>query len=186
MITVVSGLARCGTSLVMKMLDVGGMGVFADNNQSYETHLTSYLPLNFAWLDKCENKAIKILDPHIFTPPRTYQYRFIWMRRNFREQAKSQLKFLKALMFPTQRADLSRFVKRLKHDTPKCLSILRQRGPVLVCCFEDVIKKPDVEANRISKFCGGLNVDAMITVPWTRQTECLPYLAELDEKTVEF
>jgi hypothetical protein len=67
-ITVVAGIPRSGTSMMMRMLHAGGMPIFAGNLLSYETDMVQKLPHRWQWLKACEGKVVKILDPHVYVP----------------------------------------------------------------------------------------------------------------------
>ena len=70
-IVVVSGLPRSGTSLMMKMLEAGGLPPLTDNLREadtdnpkgyYELERVKKLPDgDFAWLDDASGKVVKII-----------------------------------------------------------------------------------------------------------------------------
>lgn len=185
MITVVAGFSRSGTSLVMRMLHKGGMEVYAENFHSYETEEIFQLPGQTGWLDRVEGKAIKILEPLEFPPPKDRQYRFIVMRRDYKEQARSQVKLLKATTpgFAANREDVYRLADSLKRDMPKLIKMLESypHSSVTVLTFENLIRLPYLQAERIARFCGGLNVGEMANQVLKRDIKCLPYFLELSQ-----
>lgn len=178
MITVVAGMPRSGTSLMMAMLRAGGMPLYYDHEGSWETEKIMLLPHTHAWLAECDGKAVKMLDPHHATPPKDLAYRFIWMDRNDVEQAKSTVKFMRAMGVPIDRRGAPRIAESIRHDRHTCLHVLRERGPMARVQFERLLRDPRREAERISAFCGGLDVDAMCSVVIDRPPTCLPYLLE--------
>jgi hypothetical protein len=103
-ITVVSGLPRSGTSMMMKMLEAGGLDVLVDNIRTpdadnplgyYEFEAVKTLQKgNTEWLDKAQGKVVKIIATLIPYLPETYQYRIVFMRRALTEIMASQLKML--------------------------------------------------------------------------------------------
>lgn len=99
-ITVVSGLPRSGTSMMMKMLTAGGMTPLTDNiraadgdnpNGYYEFERVKKLPQgDSAWLAEAQGKVVKIVAVFLpFLPPQ-YEYRIIFMQRAIREVTASQ------------------------------------------------------------------------------------------------
>lgn len=99
-ITVVSGLPRSGTSMMMKMLTVGGMTPLIDNirtadvdnpNGYYEFERVKKLPQgDTAWLAEAQGKVVKIVAVFLpFLPPQ-YDYRIIFMQRAIQEVTSSQ------------------------------------------------------------------------------------------------
>ncbi len=103
-IIVVSGLPRSGTSLMMKMLEAGGVALLtdqmrradADNPQGYyEFERVKMLPEgDHAWLPDATGKAVKIIFALLpFLPP-NYMYKMIFMRRSMPEILASQRRML--------------------------------------------------------------------------------------------
>ncbi len=178
----VCGLARCGTSLMMRMLHAGGMHVFADNVSSYESD--SLNPANIknlaGILPELEGKAAKILDPHRFEWPERVNAKVIWLDRDTREQAKSQVKLLRSFGGFSIPGQAWRAMERgLKQDRPRCMELFADRGvPVLVLRFEDVLASPDRCAASITEFLDlRLDVEAMAAVVVRRPPQCAPDMA---------
>ncbi len=103
-ITIVSGLPRSGTSMMMKVLEAGGVLPLTDNIRAadtdnpkgyYEFERVKQLPKgDTAWLPEAHGKAVKviaILLPHL---PTDYNYRVILMRRAMPEILASQREML--------------------------------------------------------------------------------------------
>jgi len=102
-ITIVSGLPRSGTSMMMQMLALGGLNVFTDgireadtNNPRgyYELELVKQLGDDHSWLDKAKGSVVKIIAPLLPKLPRDRAYRIIFMQRPLTETIASQQKML--------------------------------------------------------------------------------------------
>lgn len=103
-ITVVSGLPRSGTSMMMQMLEVGGLKIFTDKERTadesnpkgyYEHEAVKALKRNKTFLKAANEKVVKIIAhllPHL---PFNYRYRIIFMERDILEVVASQQKMLK-------------------------------------------------------------------------------------------
>jgi hypothetical protein len=98
-ITLVSGLPRSGTSLMMRMLRAGGMAVLADGvRQADEDNPEGYLELEAVkrtrhdqqWLGEARGKAVKVVCQLLRDLPQQYSYRVIFMRRDLRQVVASQ------------------------------------------------------------------------------------------------
>jgi len=158
-ITVVSGFGRCGSSLVMQMLVAGGFPVYADEGTApaYETAHMLTLPRETAWLDACEGKAVKVLDPHVFHLPSGRRYRSVWLDRDPDAQAASMVKFQRTL-FGQQfgREEQAAILAALVADRPEALGALMDVSErVLVLSFEELLATPAASAAALSDFCGG-------------------------------
>lgn len=103
-ITVVSGLPRSGTSMMMKMLEAGGIPPVTDNLRTadednpkgyYEFERVKQLPKgDVAWLPDAQGKVVKVIAallPHL---PGPYRYRVVFMQREMSEVLASQRQML--------------------------------------------------------------------------------------------
>lgn len=159
-ITIVSGLGRCGSSLVMQMLAAGGHPVFEPEEAlppAYENVAALGLPQRHEFLQRAHGTALKVLDPHKFRLPAIHHYRVIWCDRDPREQAKSQMKFLGAMFGVARSRDDRRAIERgLRRDRGACLALFLKmpRASLLVVRFEDLLSWPLAAAEKIARFAG--------------------------------
>jgi hypothetical protein len=103
-IVVVTGLPRSGTSLMMAMLDSGGIPPLTDNIRQadvdnpkgyYEFERVKKLPDDTGWLPEAEGKAVKVLAELIVHLPSDREYKVIFMMRELPEIIASQKKMMK-------------------------------------------------------------------------------------------
>jgi len=100
-VTIVSGLPRSGTSLMMQMLAAGGLPPLTDNLRAadasnprgyFEFDPVKRLRTDRSWLDQARGKAVKII--HLLVPEipvdGRFQYRVILMKRPMQEILASQ------------------------------------------------------------------------------------------------
>jgi LPS sulfotransferase NodH len=102
-ITIVSGLPRSGTSLMMQMLEAGGMPILTDfqrepdidNPRGYfEWEPAKLLPKAPQRIDEAEGKAVKVVSQLLFSLPEGRDYKVIFMERPLPEVLASQDKML--------------------------------------------------------------------------------------------
>lgn len=103
-VILVSGLPRSGTSMMMKVLEAGGLPVLIDGLRAadtdnpegyYEFERVKELDKgDTAWVRDAQGKAVKVISALLEYLPRDYQYRVIFMNRNIDEVLKSQRKML--------------------------------------------------------------------------------------------
>ena len=182
-ITIVTGLGRSGTTMMMRMLHHGGMNVVADDHIRYEaSSRVNNLATDGSWLSGCVGKAIKILDPQDNPLPIHFKYRFIWMDRDLEEQAKSMVKFVRAAGESTPKP-VSHFAAGIALDRYRGLSMLHAlaHAAVLLVPFEDVLRDPFGQAHRVAIFVGGqLDLHRMAAAVVSRPPECLPHFLDID------
>src|SRR5512134_4034770 len=98
-ITVVTGLPRAGTSLVMQMLVAGGVPILvdgarpadADNPRGYlEFAPVKRLREDASWLPRARGRAVKVVVPLVCDLPPSERYRVLLVERDVREVLASQ------------------------------------------------------------------------------------------------
>jgi hypothetical protein len=99
MITIVSGLPRSGTSLMMQMLAAGGMSILSDGERQADTdnpkgylewERIKQLPRDPACIAEAEDKVVKVISLLLLSLPEGYEYRVIFMERPLPEVLASQ------------------------------------------------------------------------------------------------
>ena len=175
-ITVVSGLPRSGTSMMMQMLKAGGMEVFSDTQREadtsnplgyYEHEAVKRLARDKRWLSLATDKAVKVIAQLLKHLPPDYHYKVIFMERDLTEVVNSQQKMLARLgKFPADvmpyhlRDNFERVVREIKEG--------EGTQPHIEMCFIDhseVIAHPFAQAFRVNEFLGGqLAVEKMAQV----------------------
>src|SRR5438270_5105425 len=108
-IIIVSGLPRSGTSLMMQMLDQGGVEVLTDNIRTadtdnprgyYEFEKVKKIKQDASWLPQTRGKAFKMVSQLLYDLPASEQYLIIFMERDLDEMLLSQEKMLERLNRP--------------------------------------------------------------------------------------
>lgn len=165
---------------MMRMLHAGGIPAYADNLVSFESNKILGLPADTSWLSEAEGHAVKIPEPLFYQPPLGFDWRFVLMHRDYREQAKSQVKFMRLVARQSlPKSAIKALAESLEEDYPKMRAFLWKRGQVLEVSFEKVIagKVPATELDVLT----GLHLDwpAMRAQIVPRSPKCLPGLLEL-------
>ena len=104
MITIVSGLPRSGTSLMMQMLAAGGMSALSDGERKPDTdnprgylewERVKQLPKQPALIAEAEGKVVKVISQLILSLPDGFEYKVVFMQRPLPEVLRSQEEMLK-------------------------------------------------------------------------------------------
>ncbi len=104
-IIVVSGLPRSGTSMMMSMLQAGGLELVVDGERTadednpkgyFELERIKKIKTDSAWLQEAGGKVVKAISQLLLDLPTdgSYSFKIIFMRRNLDEVLKSQKKML--------------------------------------------------------------------------------------------
>lgn len=103
-IIIVSGLPRSGTSLMMQMLQAGGLTLISDNVRSADYHnpngyfeyeKVKSLQSDNSWVNISHGKCIKILFHLLKFIPMQFNYKILFMERNLDEVLESQDKIIR-------------------------------------------------------------------------------------------
>lgn len=172
-ITVVSGLPRSGTSMMMKMLEAGGIPPLtdeireadADNPKGYfEFERVKKLDKgDDDWLTRAEGKAVKVISALLQHLPPGYDYRVIFMERHMSEILASQRKMLVRRgeadeMEDEKMSDL--FEKHLQQV--KGWLAQQENVSVLYVHYSEALADARSQAERVKRFLGAdLDVDKM-------------------------
>jgi hypothetical protein len=170
-IIIVSGLPRSGTSLMMQMLDNGGVPVVTDNIRAadtdnprgyYEFERVKNIKQDASWLPATRGKAVKMVSQLLYDLPAGENYRVIFMERDLDEVLASQEKMLLRLGRPTAPRNQMKRSFTLHLDKLHVWLVAQQHLKVLRVRYNDLIQGPDAEADRVYKFLGGnINVERM-------------------------
>ena len=176
MITVVSGLPRSGTSLMMNMLTQGGVEPFTDNTREpdesnplgyFECEKVKELHRDNTWLHEIEDQAIKIVAQWLPFLSRENEYSVIFMERNIEEVLLSQEKMLVAAGRDYASADpelLALSYQKLVEVMQEWL-LQQPNMRVLNLDYHDVISDPLFSAIKVKEFFGGeLDIERMSSV----------------------
>ena len=175
-IVIVSGLPRSGTSMMMKMLNEGGLEVVTDNRRTadednpkgyYELEKVKQLDKDSAWVGECRGKVVKVISMLLKPLPKDFRYKIIFMRRTMGEILASQKQMLIRRGQPTDTiADekmAEMFAKHLREI--EAFIAAQPHFDCLYVSYNEVLENPAENIERIDSFLGGdLNRAAMQTV----------------------
>ena len=176
-ITIVSGLPRSGTSMMMQMLVAGGLPALtdekreadADNKRGYlEYEPVKGLRQDGSWIAEARGKCLKVI-AHLLPalpPGKERNYRVVFMERDLGEVVSSQNDMLGWL----GRGNVHQREARLRRAFTTQLRRIKRllavsKVPVLYVEHRDCIDDPAAQAGRISEFMGEqLDAEAMAGV----------------------
>jgi Sulfotransferase domain len=173
-IVVVSGLPRSGTSMLMKMLDAGGLPVVTDGQRTadednpkgyFEAERIKSLAQQSdrRWLAGARGKAIKVISYLLRSLPSQFNYRVVFIRRDIEEVLASQKKML-ARRGEKDDTPPERMHELFEKDVRRAQDMLAHEPQfeTLEVQYTAILERPLEEARRIAGFVGGgLDVEAM-------------------------
>jgi len=171
-ITIVSGLPRSGTSLMMQMLAAGGMTLLTDlerqpdidNPRGYcEWEPVKQLPRNPQFIDQAEGKAVKVISQLLLSIPTGRHYKLIFMERPLPEVLASQDEMLKRHGV-TDTTDAVPLMEAFRDHLQDVRAWLEERSDIPLCRvgYRRLIHDPLPNAQAVCDFLGlELDVKAM-------------------------
>ena len=175
-ITIVSGLPRSGTSLIMQMLQAGGMELLTDNVRHadednpkgyYEFELVKQLKENKEWVSMARGKAIKVISELLQYLPSSYDYRVIFVERNIDEILASQRNMLQRRKKKGGHENELKIKKVFEKHLVTIRSWLGKQSnmSVLYVNYNEIITKPETNIHKINNFfADSLNESSMLSV----------------------
>jgi hypothetical protein len=173
-VIVVSGLPRSGTSMLMRMLDAGGVPLLVDGIRTAdEDNPAGYFELeqvkeiegggDLSWVASARGKAVKVISMLLEHLPARFNYRVIFLDREISEVLASQRKML-ARRGESSTTNDERMAELYTVHLRKVRRLLAAdpRFTALEVAYTDVITNPRGQAGRIAAFLGrALDVDRM-------------------------
>ncbi len=173
-INIVSGLPRSGTSMMMQMLEAGGLEIFTDNKREaddnnpkgyYELEAVKSLKRDSSFLAKANGKTLKVIAQLLQNLPMNYRYRIVFMERNIIEIVASQQKMLERNGKTKQTDTLPLNLLKKYEATLKKVKQWVSTQPNIEICFikySEVQQAPFLKAMLVNDFFDGtLNVEKM-------------------------
>lgn len=166
-ITVVSGLPRSGTSLMMKMLQAGGLQPLTDHVRSadednpqgyYEFERVKGLKDgDSAWLDQAQDRAVKIISWLLRFLPDGYDYRVLFMQRTMAEILASQKKMLVRRGENAEAVSDEEMARAFEKHLEEVTRWLVQQPniQVLYVPYNELLEAPGAHVQAINQFLGG-------------------------------
>src|SRR6185436_5656488 len=174
-VILVSGLPRSGTSMLMQMLEKGGMPIVTDKIRTadednprgyheFERIKEIEKGADKRWLRNYRGQVIKTISFLIQYLPLDLNYRVVFMRRDIEEVLRSQNKMLERSEAKDPLVPDDKMRRNYEFHLKKgfyCLDHV-PNFETLYVDYPEVVANPLAEAKRINAFLGGrLDVEAM-------------------------
>jgi hypothetical protein len=173
-VVIVSGLPRSGTSMMMKMLEVGGMQIVQDHIRTpnvdnpkgyYEFERVKKLPDgDTAWLEDAKGKVVKVISQLVMHLPDTHRYRVLFVRRRMEEILASQAKMLRRRGEAMGAVSDEKMARLFERHLQKVSAWMEGRPHVayLNVDYNEMLEDPRPVLEQVNEFLGGtLDVAAM-------------------------
>jgi hypothetical protein len=165
-LTIVTGVPRSGTSLVMQMLAAGGHPIAsdgvrpadADNPRGYfELEAARRLARDASWLPELAGRALKLVHTLVPSLPATLQYKVLLIRRRLDEVLASQRVMLARRGEAPDPAEDARLLPALEAQLARLEDWLEAQAGLVWLGIDhgELLAQPARVATRLAGFLGG-------------------------------
>jgi hypothetical protein len=165
-VILVSGLPRSGTSMMMKMLEAGGVEALTDKLRAadednprgyFEFEKVKKLKEDSAWLDGAVGKSVKVISQLLYDLPAEYHYKVVFMRRKIEEILASQQEMLIRRGQADGGANDKKLYELFERHLGEVEQWLAQRDDfdVFYVSYNDILASPRQTSALINSFLGG-------------------------------
>jgi hypothetical protein len=176
-ITVVSGLPRSGTSMLMKMVEAGGLTVMTDSQRTadvdnpkgyfeFERIKDLEKETDKSYVRQARGKALKVISFLIKDLPDDNDYRVIFMRRDLEEVLTSQNKMIQRLETDDASASHEAMKEAYRNDIVRTRLLCKKRPnfELIEVNYSAAVENPAATARAVNAFLGGgLDESAMLS-----------------------
>lgn len=175
-VSIVSGLPRSGTSMMMSAITEGGVAPMVDHIRTadednpkgyFEFEAVKKTKENAAWLEDACGKVVKMIYRLLYDLPDTHWYKVVFMQRDLKEVLASQSIMLDRGGRPTADISDEKMEALFSDELSRCEKWLAERPNIKVLYVDhrDMINDGANQVKRISKFLDfGLDEVAMAAV----------------------
>jgi hypothetical protein len=175
-LVIVSGLPRSGTSMMMAMLEAGGVPIMTDAEREadidnpkgyfeYERVKDLEKETDKSYVKEGRGKALKVISFLIKDLPDDNDYRVIFMRRNLEEVLTSQGKMIDRLGSQDSSADDEAMKEAYRNDIVRT-RLLCKKNPhmeLIEIHYREAVEDPASSARKVNEFLGGGLDEAAMT-----------------------
>ena len=173
-VTVVSGVPRSGTSLMMQMLAAGGLPLLVDDQRPPDEDnprgYFEYTPVkasarDVGWWGGAVGRAVKVVHSLLRHLPEWGELRIVLLDRDLGEVLQSQRAMLERAGGVFEREDDAALARAFEAqlDEARAWAVARPRTALLPVAHRCLIESPAEVVSRIQAFLGGgLDAEAMV------------------------
>ena len=177
MMTIVSGLPRSGTSMMMKILEAGGIPVLADGIRSadidnpngyYEFEPVKSTKEDPSWIPEADGKVVKMIYKLLYDLPDNCRCRIVFMQRALKEVIASQNVMLERRgEKPSAPEETHTLVGTFASEVAACKAWLKTKEnfDVVYMNYNKILDEPAEQIEQLNDFFDNkLDKDAMLSV----------------------
>ncbi len=166
-ITIVAGLPRSGTSMMMQAIEAGGIPALTDGIREkdvdnpkgyYEFEAVKKTRADSFWVTEADGKVVKMVYSLLYDLPDDYEYRVVFLQRELKEVLASQKKMLERMgkkgasigdekLSELFKAQLEKFHKWI---------VDKDNFSIVLIDYKNMIKSPAEQAEKVDALLGNV------------------------------
>jgi len=167
-VVIVSGLPRSGTSMLMRMLEAGGMAIMTDELREadvdnpkgyfeYERVKDLEKETDKSYVREGRGKVLKVISFLIKDLPDDNDYRVVFMRRDLSEVLASQNKMIDRLGTEDTSAQDEAMKEAYRNDIVRTRLMCKKRPnfELIEVHYKETVEKPAATASKLNAFLTG-------------------------------
>ncbi|MAY32383.1 MAG: sulfotransferase [Rhodovulum sp.] len=175
-VTIVSGLPRSGTSMMMRMLEAGGISPVVDGERKanadnpmgyYEFEPVKALKEDSSWVADSTGQAVKVIYKLVYDLPNNVPYRIVFMQRDIEEVLSSQEKMMRRDGLDPDTIGRDLLYNLFQTDVMDFRRWAEVQGniQIMYADYRRMIDEPEEMSRHIAEFLGqDLDIQAMASV----------------------
>jgi hypothetical protein len=175
-VTIVSGLPRSGTSMMMRMLEAGGISPVVDGERKanadnpmgyYEFEPVKALKEDSSWVADSTGQAVKVIYKLVYDLPNNVPYRIVFMQRDIEEVLSSQEKMMRRDGLDPDTIGRDLLFNLFQTDVMDFRRWAEVQGniQIMYADYRRMVDEPEEMSRHIAEFLGqDLDIPAMASV----------------------
>lgn len=175
-VTIVSGLPRSGTSMMMRMLEAGGVPPVVDGERKanadnpmgyYEFEPVKALKEDSSWVAESTGQAVKVIYKLVYDLPNNVPYRIVFMQRDIEEVLSSQEKMMRRDGLDPDTIGRDLLFNLFQTDVMDFRRWAEVQGniQIMYADYRRMVDEPEEMSRHIAEFLGqDLDIQAMASV----------------------
>jgi hypothetical protein len=166
-ITIVAGLPRSGTSMMMQAIEAGGIPALTDGIREkdvdnpkgyYEFEAVKKTKADASWVSEAEGKVVKMVYSLLYDLPDDHAYRVVFLQREMKEVLASQRKMLERTGEKGASVGDEKLSELFKAQLEKFHKWIAEKDnfSIVLIDYKDMIESPIEQAKKVNALLGNI------------------------------
>jgi hypothetical protein len=166
-ITIVAGLPRSGTSMMMQAIEAGGIPALTDGIREkdvdnpkgyYEFEAVKKTKADASWVSEAEGKVVKMVYSLLYDLPDDHAYRVVFLQREMKEVLASQRKMLERTGEKGASIGDEKLSELFKAQLDKFHKWIADKDnfSIVLIDYKNMIKFPAEQAEKVDELLGNI------------------------------